>query len=57
MSLVGEVWRGAKLEAVDENNLLAHSRAHAWLSSEPSASEDIEEILLNCSSPFPMHNW
>ncbi|XP_017463002.1 PREDICTED: uncharacterized protein LOC108356399 [Rhagoletis zephyria] len=57
VSLVGEVWEGAKLEAVEEKDLPARPRARVWLPPEPSAPEEIEEILRYCNPQLPTHNW
>lgn len=39
---VGEVWKGASLEAVYKVDLSMHPRARACLSDEPSSAEEIE---------------
>ncbi|XP_053968676.1 uncharacterized protein LOC128870100 [Anastrepha ludens] len=57
VALVGEVWKGAKLEAVDKKDLPLRPRARVWLPSEPSAPEDMEEILRYCNPKLHTHNW
>lgn len=32
-------------------------RAHVWFSSEPSTSEEMEEILLYCNPKLPTYYW
>ncbi|XP_049308911.1 uncharacterized protein LOC125777701 [Bactrocera dorsalis] len=57
VSLVGEVWKGARLEAVDKEDLPLRPRARVWLPAEPSTAKEIEEILRYCNPTLPAHDW
>ncbi|XP_049316978.1 uncharacterized protein LOC125779749 [Bactrocera dorsalis] len=57
VSQVGEVWKGARLEAVDKADLLLRPRARVWLPAEPSTANEIEEILKYCNPSLPTHDW
>ncbi|XP_050338293.1 uncharacterized protein LOC126764685 [Bactrocera neohumeralis] len=57
VSLVGEVWKGARLEAVDKEDLPLRPRARVWLPAEPSTAKEIEEILRYCNPSLPAHDW
>ncbi|XP_053957189.1 uncharacterized protein LOC128862532 [Anastrepha ludens] len=57
VALVGEVWKGAKLKAVDKKDLPMRPRARVWLPSELSTTEGMEEILRYCNPKLPTHNW
>ncbi|XP_049317138.1 uncharacterized protein LOC125779949 [Bactrocera dorsalis] len=57
VSQVGEVWKGARLEAVDKADLPLRPRARVWLPAEPSTANEIEEILKYCNPSLPTHDW
>ncbi|XP_049310043.1 uncharacterized protein LOC125778003 [Bactrocera dorsalis] len=57
VSLVGEVWKGARLVAVDKEDLPLRPRARVWLPPEPSTAKEIEEILRYCNPTLPAHDW
>ncbi|XP_039969154.1 uncharacterized protein LOC120781073 [Bactrocera tryoni] len=57
VSLVGEVWKGARLEAVDKEDLPLRHRARVWLPAEPSTPKEIEEIVRYCNPSLPAHDW
>ncbi|XP_054085766.1 uncharacterized protein LOC128921643 [Zeugodacus cucurbitae] len=57
VSLVGEVWKGAKLEAVAKEELPLRPRARVWLPAEPFTSGEIEEILRYCNPSLPVQDW
>ncbi|XP_049315841.1 uncharacterized protein LOC125779245 [Bactrocera dorsalis] len=57
VSLVGEVWKGARLEAVDKEDLPLRPRARVWLPAEPSTAKEIEEFLRYCNPTLPAHDW
>ncbi|XP_039968925.1 uncharacterized protein LOC120780733 [Bactrocera tryoni] len=57
VSLEGEVWKGARLEAVDKADLPLRPRARVWLPAEPSIANEIEEILKYCNPSLPTHDW
>ncbi|XP_039969242.1 uncharacterized protein LOC120781185 [Bactrocera tryoni] len=40
VSLVGEVWKGARLEAVDKEDLPLRPRVRVWLPAEPSTETE-----------------
>lgn len=54
---VGEVWKGARLEAVVKSDLPVRPRARVWLPSEPSTPKEIEEIMHYCNPSLPTHDW
>ncbi|XP_017463178.1 PREDICTED: uncharacterized protein LOC108356587 [Rhagoletis zephyria] len=57
VALVGEVWVGAKLEAVDKGDLPLRPRARVWLPSAPSSLSEVEDIFRYCNPDLPAHNW
>ncbi|XP_054087157.1 uncharacterized protein LOC128921998 [Zeugodacus cucurbitae] len=57
VSLVGEVWEGARLEAVDKADLPLRPRARVWLPAEPSSAGEIEDIIKYCNPSLPAHDW
>ncbi|XP_039969948.1 uncharacterized protein LOC120781790 [Bactrocera tryoni] len=57
VSLVGEVWKGARLEAVNCENLPLRPRARVWLPAEQSTAKEIEEILRYCNPSLSAHDW
>nr|XP_036213645.1 uncharacterized protein LOC118679688 [Bactrocera oleae]XP_036213646.1 uncharacterized protein LOC118679688 [Bactrocera oleae]XP_036213647.1 uncharacterized protein LOC118679688 [Bactrocera oleae] len=54
---VGEIWKGARIEAIIKNDLPLRPRARVWLPAEPSSPDEIEEILRYCNPSLPTHNW
>ncbi|XP_050340796.1 uncharacterized protein LOC126767275 [Bactrocera neohumeralis] len=57
VSQVGEVWKGARLEAVAKEDLPLRPRARVWLPAEPSTPSEIEEILKYCNPSLPAQDW
>nr|AMS38349.1 hypothetical protein [Bactrocera tryoni] len=57
VSQVGEVWKGARLEAVAKEDLPLRPRARVWLPAEPSTANEIEEILRYCNPSLPTQDW
>ncbi|XP_049316539.1 uncharacterized protein LOC125779308 [Bactrocera dorsalis] len=57
VSQVGEVWKGARLEAVAKGDLPLRPRARVWLPAEPSNPSEIEEILRYCNPSLPTQDW
>ncbi|XP_036228689.2 uncharacterized protein [Bactrocera oleae] len=54
---VGEIWKGARLEAVAKSDLPMRPRARVWLPAEPSTPTEIEEILRYCNPSLPTQDW
>ncbi|XP_050338287.1 uncharacterized protein LOC126764676 [Bactrocera neohumeralis] len=57
LSLLEKVWKGARLEAVDKEDLPLRPRARVWLPAEPSTAKEIEENLRYCNPSLPAHDW
>ncbi|XP_039968395.1 uncharacterized protein LOC120780191 [Bactrocera tryoni] len=57
VSLVGEVWKGARLEAVAKEDLPLRPRARIWLPAEPSTPSEIEETLRYSNPSLPTQDW
>ncbi|XP_069964810.1 uncharacterized protein [Bactrocera oleae] len=54
---VGEVWKGARLEAVAKSDLPMRPRARVWLPAEPSTPAEIEEMLRYCNPSLLTQDW
>ena len=57
IELVGEVWPGAKLEAVTRDQIPNRPRSKAWVPLDPSTPEEILELLQLSNSELPAHDW
>ncbi|XP_036329760.1 uncharacterized protein LOC118741893 [Rhagoletis pomonella] len=57
VSKVGEVWPGAKLEAVNKEDIPSRPRARVWIPARPAEPERIERIFRSCNKDLPSHNW
>lgn len=54
---IGEVYKGAKLEAVDWDKIPSKLRARAWISAKPAEPERILRLLQVCNPHLPTANW
>ncbi|XP_069968546.1 putative 115 kDa protein in type-1 retrotransposable element R1DM [Bactrocera oleae] len=54
---VGEVWKGARLEAVAKSDLPMRPQVRVWLPAEPSTPAEIEEMLRYCNPSLPTQDW
>lgn len=57
ISSLGEVWPGAKLEAVPKDQIPSRPRARTWLPAEPSDPEKILALIRMCNPTLPTHDW
>ncbi|XP_054746638.1 uncharacterized protein LOC129251300 [Anastrepha obliqua] len=54
---IGEVWPGAKLDAVSKDEIPSRPRARVWIPAKPAEPSKIEEIFKSCNRDLPTHNW
>ncbi|KAL7726161.1 hypothetical protein ACLKA6_002663 [Drosophila palustris] len=57
MSSVGEVYPGAKLEAVNWEDVPARPRARMWFPSTIKEPEQLLKMLQRCNPRLPTHDW
>jgi len=57
ISRVGEVWPGARLEAVSRDLIPSRPRSRAWVPAEPSDPKEILEMLQLSNPSLPTEDW
>lgn len=57
VSMLGEVWPGARLVVVDKEDIPCKPRARAWIPLEPSCIEDIHDMIKLSNPDLPCHEW
>jgi len=57
ISKVGEVWPGAKLEAVDKKDIPSPPRARVRIPATPSDPDQILKMFRVCNPTLPVHDW
>lgn len=57
VAALGEVYEGAKLEAVDLDQIPFVPRAHIWVSAKPAEPERILKLLQVCNPQMPTADW
>jgi len=57
ISRVGEVWPGAKLEAVDKKDIPCPPRARVRMPATPSDPEQILKLFRVCNPTLPVQDW
>lgn len=53
----GDLWTGAKPEAVNKEEIPLRPRARAWVPMEPSDPQDILLLIQRQNPDIPSHNW
>ncbi|XP_036320575.1 uncharacterized protein LOC118735078 [Rhagoletis pomonella] len=57
MAMLGEVYPGAMLRAVDFKDIPSRPRARAWIPAKPTEPERVLEIIRLFNPELPSHNW
>ncbi|XP_037929168.1 uncharacterized protein LOC119663631 [Teleopsis dalmanni] len=57
VSKVGEIWPGARLEAVDKKDIPSRPRARVWIPTKQTDPEQILKIIRICNPNLPTGNW
>lgn len=58
ISRVGEVWKGAKLKAVDKVDIPSRPRARVWVpANSPTDPLEILRIINHCNPSIPAKEW
>lgn len=57
ISKVGELWPGAKLEAVSKEAIPQRPRSRAWLPEKPADPEQMLSLIKACNPDLPTQDW
>lgn len=57
VSRLGEVWPGARLEAIPKDEIPNRPRSRTWIPTEPSKPDDVIKLIRLSNLNLPTQNW